>query len=345
MKTKYRIYILDDSRTITTMVERAFTGMGYAVYADNNPKNCYERILGFSPDIIILDIDLNEYNGIDLCRNLQNDDRFAGIPIIFLSHITDTNTVAEGLEAGAVDYVTKPIDLSQLNARIKIILKMKEDAEDNVKLAKMSIVKAATVTVHHEINQPLSVILLSAEMLESRLSSIITDKDRVLIARIKNSIGKINDILHRFTLLHESEEGVELINYSDDSMMLKLPPSTIGRKVLVIDDQKEIIESVSDIIKNEGIDVLVADSKTEAERVFKTYSDSISFVLCDIMLGQENSLDLFHIIRKINPDVRFVFVTGYNPNSEMKRVIREFKIPLLKKPFSKRNILSLMKDK
>jgi len=122
-ENKIRVYLLDDSITVTTFVSKSLSFFRHVVYADKWPNKCIKRIKEFLPDIIILDIDLNEFNGIDICKDIQEDEQLKEIPVIFLSHLTDTATVAEGLEAGAVDYIYKPIDINQLDSRIRIIFK------------------------------------------------------------------------------------------------------------------------------------------------------------------------------------------------------------------------------
>ncbi|MEO0237922.1 MAG: response regulator [candidate division WOR-3 bacterium] len=341
MRNKIRIYLLDDSITVTTFLSKSLTSLGYVVYADNDPNKCIKRIKEFLPDIIILDIDLNEFNGIDICREIQEDEQLKEIPVIFLSHLTDTAIVAEGLEAGAVDYIYKPIDINQLDSRIKIILKMIEDMKDNIKLAKMNIIKASVITMHHELNQPLSVILLSTEMLEKKLGNKLTEKEKKLIERIKNSLNKINDILKRFAVVHEQDP--ELIPYTDDSQMIKLPPSTKTEKVLIIDDEREVRESIIDVLNEEGIETIQSENIKDAIEIIEKGKEKISMIFCDIRIKNESGSEVFHLVRKNYPDIKFIFITGYSIPAEVKRIIREFKIPLLKKPFSRRSILSLLK--
>lgn len=341
MRNKIRVYILDDSITVTTFVSKSLSSLGYVVYADNDPNKCIKRIKEFLPDIIILDIDLNEFNGIDICRDIQEDEQLKEIPVIFLSHLTDTSTVAEGLEAGAVDYIYKPIDINQLDSRIRIILKMIDDMKDSVKLAKMNIIKASVITMHHELNQPLSVILLSTETLEKRMGNKLTDKEKKLIERIKNSLNKINDILKRFAILHENDP--ELIPYSSDSKMVKLPPSETSKKILIIDDEDEVRESIIDVLNEEGIDTIQSENIKDAIKLIEKGKEKISIIFCDIRIKNESGSEVFHLVRKDYPEIKFVFITGYSIPAEVKRIIREFKIPLLKKPFSRRSILSLLK--
>lgn len=344
MKDKLRIYVLDDSAAVTTYIDKALHALGYTVYADNNPNKCISRIKEFFPDLILLDIDLNEYNGIEICRQIQEEEPIASIPVMFLSHITDISVVAEGIEAGAVDYVYKPVDINQLDARIKILFKILDDTADSVKLAKMNMVKAAIITMHHEMNQPLSVILLSAEMLESRMAKNMEKKDEVLLGRIKNSVNKINDILRRFNLLQEQDREPELVSYTDDTMMLKLPQSTIERKVLVVDDEEDVRDAITEVIRQDGIEVVEAKSIKEAETIIRKQGESISTIFCDMKIGKESGTEIFHLTRNIYPKIKFVFITGYNVTSELKALIKEFKIPLLRKPFSKRMISALLRN-
>ncbi|MGE3063845.1 MAG: response regulator [bacterium] len=343
MKDKIRVYVLDDSITVTTYIEKSLQALGYTVYSDNNPNKCLGRIKEFFPDLIILDIDLNEYNGIEICKQIQKEESIASIPVIFLSHITDTNVVAEGIEAGGVDYVYKPVDINQLDARIKILFKILDDTADELRLAKMNIVKAAIITMHHELNQPLSVILLSAEMLESRLSKTLEKKDEVLLARIKNSVEKINDILRRFNLIQEQDKEPELVNYAEDAMMLKLPQSTYERKILVVDDEEDVRQTIIEVISQEGVDVLEAKSIKEAEDIIRRQGESISTIFCDIKIGRDSGTEILHLTRKLYPKIKFVFITGFNITGEVKKLIKEFKIPLLKKPFSKKMIAALLR--
>jgi two-component system cell cycle response regulator len=78
-----------------------------------------------SPDLILLDMDLGDMNGLDVCRILKNDPVTNPIPVIFLSGSGAPDDKVRGLDLGAVDYVTKPFDAFELRARVRAALRTK----------------------------------------------------------------------------------------------------------------------------------------------------------------------------------------------------------------------------
>jgi diguanylate cyclase (GGDEF)-like protein len=77
------------------------------------------------PDLILLDVELPEHSGLDLCRRLKAEPGTASIPVIFLTGADDIDTKVHGFDLGAVDYVTKPFHPAELRARVRAALRMK----------------------------------------------------------------------------------------------------------------------------------------------------------------------------------------------------------------------------
>jgi diguanylate cyclase (GGDEF)-like protein len=78
-----------------------------------------------TPDLILLDVDMPEHSGLDLCRRLKENPSTANIPVIFLTGSSDVDTKVHGFDLGAVDYVTKPFHPAELRARVRAALRMK----------------------------------------------------------------------------------------------------------------------------------------------------------------------------------------------------------------------------
>jgi len=129
MKT---ILVVDDEKDIIDMVKYNLTKEGYAVIVARNGKQALEQANNL-PDLILLDIMMPEYNGIEVLKRLKNNDRTVRIPVIFLTaKSTDVDEVL-GLELGAEDYIVKPISIPKLIARIKNVLrKYEETSKSNV---------------------------------------------------------------------------------------------------------------------------------------------------------------------------------------------------------------------
>ncbi len=90
-----------------------------------------------NPDLILLDVDMPNMSGFDLCRMLKSDAELRMIPVIFLTGSTNTTDKVTGLDIGAVDYVTKPFDAFELGARVRAALRTKRLQDLLIKHAKI----------------------------------------------------------------------------------------------------------------------------------------------------------------------------------------------------------------
>jgi two-component system cell cycle response regulator len=126
MKT---ILIIDDSRLIREMLKDVLEPAGYRLVEAENGKQAIAQARGHRPDLIIIDIVMPHMDGIDATRILSRTTETARIPIIILTSRTSTADIKSALEAGAVDYITKPFDGVELLGRVNSALKIKEFAD------------------------------------------------------------------------------------------------------------------------------------------------------------------------------------------------------------------------
>jgi len=91
----------------------------YEVYPAPSAAKMFEILEKITPDLILLDINMPEMNGYEAIKKLKSDERYTGIPVIFLTALTDSNSEVEGFDLGAVDYVTKPFSAPMLLKRIE----------------------------------------------------------------------------------------------------------------------------------------------------------------------------------------------------------------------------------
>lgn len=118
-----KIAVIDDSATIVTILSDLLTKAGYDVFGLSDATDAFDRLVLFSPDLIILDVVMPAMNGYDLCRIIRNDTRTAHLPVVMLTSRGDVNDKVEGLEAGADDYIVKPFEPAEVLARVKTHLR------------------------------------------------------------------------------------------------------------------------------------------------------------------------------------------------------------------------------
>lgn len=116
--TKAKVLIVDDDVQLLEVLHQLLQPWGFAVTLLNQPQQFWQTLEQVEPDLLLLDIEMPELNGIDLCQVVRNDLRWGDVPILMLSAHNDETTVQRVFTAGADDYVSKPIRPAELIARV-----------------------------------------------------------------------------------------------------------------------------------------------------------------------------------------------------------------------------------
>lgn len=114
------ILVVDDSPETLGLLNEALENAGYAVLIALEGKQALTIAQSITPDMILLDAIMPNMDGFETCRQLKANPALEKIPVIFMTGLSDTEDIVKGLEAGGVDYLTKPVKPSELLARIKV---------------------------------------------------------------------------------------------------------------------------------------------------------------------------------------------------------------------------------
>lgn len=118
-----RILIVDDSVMNLKVVSASLAPAGYELVTAQNGREALERAETSQPDLIILDVQMPEMNGYEVCRRLRRNPAFSARPIMMLTANNSLEERVHGLEAGADDYMSKPFETVELQARVKALLR------------------------------------------------------------------------------------------------------------------------------------------------------------------------------------------------------------------------------
>lgn len=119
MADKQTILIVDDDPNLAGMLDEYFHAQGYQVLKADWGAKAVEACQQTIPDIALLDIRLPDIDGYEVARRLHAQRRTQNVPFIFLTQRKDRRDRLQGLEMGAVDYITKPFDLEELRIRVR----------------------------------------------------------------------------------------------------------------------------------------------------------------------------------------------------------------------------------
>lgn len=117
-ETKSTILIVDDEPAGRETLESILEPEGYLLVLAENGPEAIEQARSILPDVILLDVMMPGMDGFEVCRRIRNETHLAEVPIIFLTALDDRQSFIKGLESGADDYISKPVDRYELRARL-----------------------------------------------------------------------------------------------------------------------------------------------------------------------------------------------------------------------------------
>ena len=198
-----RILVVDDNRQIVDVLRLGLRACSFDVLTATNGQEAINRAINELPDLILLDVMMPVMGGHEVCAILKDESRTRDIPIIFVSACTEVPDRVQGLELGAVDYVTKPFDMNEVASRVRAALRTRarqvERTQDLDRL-KSDFVHLLT----HEIATPLTAIQGFSELLEMGLSHMSPNTQMDCLRAINQSSRRLSGAMDDFLCLAQS---------------------------------------------------------------------------------------------------------------------------------------------
>jgi DNA-binding response OmpR family regulator len=117
------ILIVEDDPSVLTLTRDLLLAENYRVETATNSKEGWDAAQRAKPDLLVLDLNLPDGDGLDLCRRLKKDNATRDLPVFMLTARASSDDIVAGLEAGADDYLTKPFNEREFEARVRVILR------------------------------------------------------------------------------------------------------------------------------------------------------------------------------------------------------------------------------
>jgi two-component system cell cycle response regulator len=197
---KKKILVIDDHPDSVFLMQDRLEREGFEIITAYDGQTGLQRAFNELPDLILLDVMMPGMNGLEVCRTIVNTPVTKDIPVILVTAKTEAENTKEGLQAGAFDYVRKPVNKVELLARINSALKLRETYKLLLEMEKVNTFAATVVTANHEIKQPLTLINLSIAAIKREVGKEDISRDAIMkkITFIEGAIREINNVLEKF---------------------------------------------------------------------------------------------------------------------------------------------------
>lgn len=251
-----RILVVDDHEDNIDLLRARLEARGYQIEAAADGELALEIVRRSPPDLILLDVMMPRIGGLEVARQVRADKSLPFIGIIMQTALTETENMVEGLEAGADDYIGKPINFAELEARVKSLLRIKRLQEDlerrerelqemNERLLTISRVDGLTqLDNRRHLEERLDEAFEHASRLNESLSCVLCDLDKFKSVNDTYGHQAGDEVLKQLAriLKHEAREIDRVGRYGGEEFMFLLPGTVLDAAVTFAERVRKAVE-------------------------------------------------------------------------------------------------------
>jgi len=213
-----KILLVEDEKDTRFILERLLSKNNYDVLSAKDGSEALTLLENYRPKAILADWTMPVMDGIELCKIVKKDEQLKGIYFIVLTARASLKDRITGLDIGADDFLVKPIENQELLARIRSGVRIFNLQSELKNLEHNKAIIEMACTIGHQINNPLSSLLISVKNIESELLELSQVKFSEDLNIISQSINRIKTLTENLTNLQQPT----LIDYSSGSKMIEL---------------------------------------------------------------------------------------------------------------------------
>ena len=252
-----RILVVDDHPDNIELLKARLEARGYEIETAEDGEEALAKVFERPPSLVLLDVMMPKMDGFETVRRIKANKDLPFIPVIMQTALDSTQDIVEGLNAGADDYITKPLNFAELEARVKSLLRIKalqerleererQLEEINEKLQRMSMTDGLTgIANRRSLEEKLKDMFEHSLRLHEPLSVVMCDIDRFKSVNDTYGHQAGDDVLKQFAqvLHHEAREIDRVGRYGGEEFMLLLPGTVLDAAVTFAERVRQSIES------------------------------------------------------------------------------------------------------
>jgi CheY-like chemotaxis protein len=204
--TMPRVLCVDDEPKNLDLLEAMLLPLGYDIVFASNGLDALKKIKTEQIDICLLDVMMPGIDGFEVCHRIKSDDRYRNIPVVMITSYTGSIHRTLGIEAGADDFISKPVNRLEVLARIKILLEVKllndllnaarKSADRSMQMVVASRIKTDLLTdMSHELLTPLNAVIDFSTALHLESYGLINEKQHECVNHIISGVKRLQELI------------------------------------------------------------------------------------------------------------------------------------------------------
>ncbi len=212
------ILVVDDDVPITMFLDELLSDEGYNVHIAHRGGDVIAQVGRHAPDVVLLDVNLPDMSGYDVCRHLAVSRQTGDLPILLMSGIDrGPDAMAHGLNLGGFDFIVKPFHNDELIARVRVLVRLRRLQQRLVEQERMRVMVETAGAMCHELGQPLSAatglvqLMLAEEALSPTQLADLQSLNEAL-QRMIEIVRNGQSVQHYATKPYLSETGTNILD-------------------------------------------------------------------------------------------------------------------------------------
>lgn len=300
-----RVLVVDDILPNVKLLEAKLASEYYDVLTATSGQEALDRVLADSPDIVLLDVMMPGMDGFEVCEAIKSNPEVAHIPVVMVTALTDASDRVRGLQAGADDFLSKPLNDTALMARVRSLVRLKMTVDEwrarETTASQLGVIDETPNAMDEPVEKANILVIEDLEFEYDKITStLLQDEDSVtIVSNGPDAMTKINEKEYDLMVVSlnlESEDGLRLCSH------LRSAEKTRAIPILMIAEDGDMsriahgleIGAHDYILRPIDSNELLARVRTQVrrkrfqERLKASYEVSLSMALTDPLTGLYN---------------------------------------------------------
>lgn len=246
------ILVVDDSPDNVLLVQSILEDEGYQIEVAEEGESAIEKVNASPPQLILLDVMMPGMDGFEVTRRIRQEEQLPFIPILLITAY-DQPSVAKGLDSGADDFIRKPVELEELLARVRSLLRLKHSVDERDEIARQRADFVSRLT--HDLRTPLVAADRMLNLFQQGALGEMSPQMEEAIATMSRSNRNLLDMVNTLLEVYRFEAGRKVLNFTTvnvkeliDEVIQELYPLaeekglSLNHQELIDDNQSTTVE-------------------------------------------------------------------------------------------------------